>query len=587
VEEKLVYEHTFPLRHHWWIDSGIIGLYNIAGQLKDSNSQYHSIHYSVNMQELIFQAPSQQTLKDFLDSCYEELANRYWNVSTRKQREANELVIYDKNTNQFGLIPRRSPTPIPGLFTKGSSYRAENEEYAKLSMKMQERVDTFLLENQKTLWGAKKRLLYDSPVCHPIIQLFPNKGTRTTCCICGQENICSEVSQPSFLLFASPTATLSFNSEGKKPDKICWECQFLSKFAVEAAYYKQRIKDRKPENLFILQMTTSHAEKLINSHMFLNAQANVRQFDEENHLSNIGTTKSDNRLLYYAKLPYEFLWAFFHDSYESLRIEAEEHAQSAEELTMLCIKPVIETPLQIYLLVIGYKGQTFMIKEIIAYSETAYAFRLLHSFHEEFAQDHKFLFKVFRDLYLPNEGKAFDISNNLWRNRILQRVLQKKDILQQMESFAFRKSLKDDFPFLGNLLNFTQSYQLKIKEGIGMTQDQVDVAVNLGRQIVLSARDIAKDISGSNFDRVKGDLFTLRKTRTVTDFLEQLNRIQFRYNIVVSNQILGGILEKVTFDDFKSYCLLGALNTYNNFKRSKGKKDDEETRDENQEDKGE
>lgn len=443
----MVYEHTFPLRHHWWIDSGIIGLYDIAGQLKDSNSQYHSIYYSVNMQGLIFQAPTQETLKDFLDSCYEELANRYWNVSTRKQRETNDWVIYDKDTDQFRLSPRRNPTPIPDLFKKGTSYRGEREEYEKLSLEMQKRVDTFLQENKKTLWGTKKQLLYDSQVCHPIIKLFPQKGKKTTCCICGQENICSEVSQPSFLLFASSTATLSFNSEGKKPDKICWECELLSKFAVEAAYYKKRIKDGKQENLFILQMTTSHVEKLINSHMFLSAQSTVRQFDEENYLSNIGTIKSDNRLLYYAKLPYEFLWAFFHDSYESLRIEAEKHAQSAEEMTMLCIKPVIETPLQIILLMIGYKGQTFILKEIIAYTETAYAFRLLHSLHDESAQDHKFLFKVFQDLYLLNEGKASDISNNLWRNRILQRVLQKKSILQPIESFAFRKSLKQDFPY--------------------------------------------------------------------------------------------------------------------------------------------
>jgi len=70
-------------------------------------------------------------------------------------------------------------------------------------------------------------------------------------------------------------------------------------------------------------------------------------------------------------------------------------------------------------------------------------------------------------------------------------------------------------------------------------------------------------------------LFALRKTRTATDFLEQLNRIQFRYNITISNQILGGILEEsgVSFADFKSYCLLAALNTYNNFKRPKETKE--------------
>ena len=101
-----------------------------------------------------------------------------------------------------------------------------------------------------------------------------------------------------------------------------------------------------------------------------------------------------------------------------------------------------------------------------------------------------------------------------------------------------------------------------------MNKEQVDIAVKLGQQIVISA----KDASTGNFDRVKGDLFALRKTRTVTDFLEQLNRIQFRYNITVSKQILGGILAEPDFShedfkDFKAYCLLGALNAYNNYKR--------------------
>lgn len=108
-----------------------------------------------------------------------------------------------------------------------------------------------------------------------------------------------------------------------------------------------------------------------------------------------------------------------------------------------------------------------------------------------------------------------------------------------------------------------------------MTKEQVGIAVNLGRQIVISAKEATKDSAESNFDRVKGDLFSLRKARTVTDFLEQLNRIQFRYNISVSNQILGGILEEpgISFADFKSYCLLAALTAYNNYKRPRAPKD--------------
>lgn len=565
--EEATYTHTFSLRHQWWFDSGLVGLYYIATKVRDRNPVTGSILCLTDAHGLTFHAPSKEVLKEFLDSCYGELADKYWNVSTRKQQESKDLVIYYKDTDELDTIPRRNPTPIPGLFTKGSSFRADAQEYGKLSAEIQKRIDSFLEEHHKTLWGNKKRLLYEPPVCHPQIELFPARGKKTTCCVCGQESICSNVSQPSFLLFASSTATLSFNSEGKKPDKICWECEFLSKFAVDSAHYKSS-----DDNLYILQIAAGHAKKLIDCHAILGSQSAVRQVDRDNYLSNIGTYKVANRLLYYARLPYELLWAFFHDTYSLLRAEAETRAKSMDELTTFCTKPFIETPLHLILLMISSKGQTFMLKEIIAYTETAYVFRLLHSFRERLSADYKFMNKVFQDLYLPvKKDKPFDLSNYLWRNRILQQVLQKKPILQNVEQLAFRKSLIQEFPYVGSLLEFTRYYQLIIQEGRGMTKEQVEVAVNLGRQIVISAKEAAKDVSDSNFDRVKGDLFTLRKARTVTDFLEQLNRIQFRYNITVSNQILGGILEEpgVSFADFKSYCLLAALNTYNNYKRPK------------------
>jgi len=568
--QEPTYVHIFSLRHHWWFDAGLVGLYYIAAKVKDRNPTYGSIMCLADAHGITFHAPSKEILKEYLDCCYGELAERYWNVSTKKQQESKDLVIYYKDTDKLDTIPRRNPTPIPGLFTKGSSFRADAEEYGKLSPDMQKRVESFLEENHKTLWGNKKRLLYEPPVCHPKIELFPARGKKTTCCICGQETVCNDVSQPSFLLFASPTATLSFNSEGKKPDKICWECEFLSKFAVESAHYKSS-----DDNLYILQMTAENAQKLIDRHNILGSQSTVRQLDMDNFLSNIGTQKADNRLLYYARLPYELLWAFFHDTYRLLREEAETRAMSMDELAIFCTKPFIETPLQLILLMISSKGQTFILKDIITYTETAYVFRLLHSLKERFSVDHKFLYKVFQDLYLQGEGKAFDLNNHLWRNRILQQILQKKPILQNVEHLAFRKSLQQTYPYIGNLLECTRHYQFIIQEGCGMTKEQIEVAVNLGRQIVISAKEAAKNITDSNFDRVKGDLFALRKARTVTDFLEQLNRIQFRYNITVSNQILGGVLEEpsVPFADFKSYCLLAALNTYNNYKRPKETKE--------------
>jgi len=72
--------------------------------------------------------------------------------------------------------------------------------------------------------------------------------------------------------------------------------------------------------------------------------------------------------------------------------------------------------------------------------------------------------------------------------------------------------------------------------------------------------------------KIKGDLYQLRKSRTKTDFINQLNNLQFRYGIAVSKNILDGILEEVDFEDFRAYCVLGALNVYN-AKNNKDKED--------------
>lgn len=106
-----------------------------------------------------------------------------------------------------------------------------------------------------------------------------------------------------------------------------------------------------------------------------------------------------------------------------------------------------------------------------------------------------------------------------------------------------------------------------------MNREQIDVAVKLGKQIVNQAYKESGE-SKEVLKRIKGDLFTLRKTRTVTDFIIQLNTLQFRYGISVSNSILEGILDEVPFEDFKGYCIMGALNSYNYFNLSSKEKED-------------
>jgi len=119
-----------------------------------------------------------------------------------------------------------------------------------------------------------------------------------------------------------------------------------------------------------------------------------------------------------------------------------------------------------------------------------------------------------------------------------------------------------------NMLQFAVNYEIQIKEDV-MKKEQIETAVNLGKQIVIQAlQQESEDKMKENIlKKIKGDLFVLRKSRTKADFLTELNNLQFRYGITVSSKLLDGILEEVDFEDFRAYCIMGALNVFNSNSR--------------------
>ena len=89
-----------------------------------------------------------------------------------------------------------------------------------------------------------------------------------------------------------------------------------------------------------------------------------------------------------------------------------------------------------------------------------------------------------------------------------------------------------------------------------MEQKLIDIAVSLGETIGKSIGSIGK--------KGKGDLFRLRKTRKPENFLNEINRIQMKYGASVTADLYnkGHDFEK-NFVEFKQFCMISALNTFN------------------------
>ena len=594
--EVMVIQHTFKARGHWWFDSGLMGLYFIA---KDKTTleaeRWPDVKVVLDFDGLSIEAPDDR-MTPFLESCYEELASNWWNRSTKKQKENPELVCYDQEKKELFCLPKRMPTPVPALSVSPKSWRGDAEAFEDLSASLQEEVTAYLKEHKKSLWTTKKKLCYEQPVCHPQLDVFPKvrRGGGAVCSVCGQTSVCDRVSQTSFPLFSSQSATFSFNSDLGSPDLICWECQLLGKFAVHASYYK--VAD---SLTYIMQLNSGDLRALKDAHLTFGIPSPLRLLleDDKIYFYNFG---EKSRILQNARLSYEVLWGFYLAAYELVLKNQQKRRNETRALEGSDEDEIDEESLRrtaalnVVLAALDSKGNTFITKEVVTYTDTAYLFRLIGFIKkyirteapEAMAQDlGRFFERLFEDLELPNPQKSHDPMNGMDRNGLLRCVFEKKSIVCRVESFVFKKSLAVDYPSFGRILFFVMAYELVAhcrdseegeKRGMakGMTKGQIALATKLGAQIVLAAKEaLVKEGEGlESMKAVKGDLFALRKTRTATDFLEQLNRLQFRYGIVVNKEIAAGVFadlaeDDVPFEEFRAYCMIAALNAYNNVMR--------------------
>ena len=157
-------------------------------------------------------------------------------------------------------------------------------------------------------------------------------------------------------------------------------------------------------------------------------------------------------------------------------------------------------------------------------------------------------------------------SKTIVRNRICERILRKQSIVELVEPHVFRIN-KSKIQYIKPINDFVILYEKIIKEeGVKMNQEIIDTAVSLGKTIGKSV--------GPSGKKGKGDLFRLRKTRKPEDFLNEINRIQLKYGALVTADLYNkGQYFSDNFTEFKQFCMIAALNTFNAENREEKNKD--------------
>lgn len=548
-------ELSFPKLNHFWLDSGLLGL---AVLLREVDSD---IEKTIGEEGLRLKG-SVNVVKKALDEAYELLINRYYNLSTKKQMDntISYNFYYDSKGDKFVAFPKKKSVGIADLICDdaprptGSSIKWTKEEKREILINgktikrnrgilppshahLQNRIDEFLDRNGLDV--TTKGLLVDGPnaVCPKVtITVKTSAKLKGHCYFCGENSpYLEDAKQTIFPFITGSSGLLNFNALCGRPEKVCWKCAFLGKFVPVNGFYLSQ-----GYNFFAFFPYSVSFEKMLDVYAPLQDAKYEDPTLFKNFRHPLGFEKFEGG---YFQKPFEVAFAFLFTLYKKVLL----HQKSDEDEGVLnweemCDFAFSKAPLEFVVLHAESKGQTSMGKMVWPFRDSAYFFRLIKEI-EEHQINIKEVMRLLIDFSQKNESRT------IARNRICERILKKQPALDLIETHVF--SIENNY--IKPLVDFVLNYEnLVRKEGKGMTIEEQEAAVTLGKRIGVVVGKEGK----------KGDLFALRKARRKSDFLNELNRLQFKCKLTVPPDVYEGKLTDLNFVEFKQFCMIAALNSF-------------------------
>ncbi|MCL0074891.1 hypothetical protein M1N53_01885 [Thermodesulfovibrionales bacterium] len=548
-------EITFPKLNHFWLDSGLLGL---AIMLRGVNCDIEIAESDIG---LTLKGP-EDAVQDALKNAYGLLVKHYYDLSTKKQKDdtTSYNFYYDSKKDKFVAFPKKKSVGIAEfIFNKaprptGTSVKWTKEEKREILINgkmtkrnrgilppshvhLQKRMDEFLDENGLDV--TTSGLLVDGPnaVCPKVtIAVKATTKVKGHCYLCGENSpYLEDAGQTIFPFITGSSGLLNFNSMSSKPEKVCWKCAFLGKFVTVNGFYLTQ-----GDKLLAFFPYSVSFEKMLDVY----APLQDARYNDPNLFKNFQHPLGfENYADGYFQKPFEVTFAFLYTLYKKVIL----HQKNDEDEGILnweemCNLFVSKAPLEFVVLHAESKGQTSMGKMVWPFRDSVYFFRLIKEL-EKGSVNIKEVMRFLIDFTQKNENRI------LVRNRVCERILKKRSTLDLIESHAF----SIDNTYFKPLFDFAIEYEPIVrKEESGMNIEEQETAVTLGKRIGMVVGKEGK----------KGDLFRLRKARRKTDFLNELNRLQFKCKLTVPPDVYEGKLSDSNFIEFKQFCMIAALNSF-------------------------
>lgn len=541
-----------------FISAGIIGLYKYCQKRK---KEKNDLEFEILDNQLKIKS---NNLEKVLKELYYDMGKEIYDTSTKKQKAKNEGFYYDENKDDFirfpkvkttgfaSLIHDAQPTPL-GKFVNLNDKKKNGKVIQKglesINNKLYQRIIEFSKKHRIVL--GKKIWFNDRNTATPNLEKMNIEKGNQQCFICGKSYKKTYVSKSYSPFIGGTSAPRNFVSMTKGTEKICWKCFYLQRFSPLNTFYYSDFKNNKM-NIFIFINNSLIGMKKMHLNFlrdFLYPRDVLIDNNYSRNFSIYNFEKTDTKI--YFNLFSEQLLLLLYTIYkkiEKLKIKKSD----LDEIFQ--IEYEIEYNTEIFYFQAKKFSSTMRPVSVNSFNKMHYIFQLFRAIDANL----NFYFLLLELLIAKDEGNM-KIDRATLRNEWAEKVLNLKSTIFTLEKLVWNNfSKKDFYGTFDNIIDWLKIYESRINYGGNkMMNDEIrDLAIKLGSQIGFAAKNDRNPTVG------KGKLISMKKSRTLSKFLDQLISFQSRYNLVINKEILTSINED-NFDYFRQFTIISALNSFN------------------------
>ena len=565
---EAITEIEFKRTGHFLLDNGIVALdYYLERFRREAESEI-SYHFELEPQRLTLSCETQQDLFQILEEVYYFMGKEVYDTPTEFKESEYSNAYYDEEEKKFVRFPKMNTYGLGNLLTNNAAGKTKIDQNTrrKKELKKEQPEVVHLFEQYFENQGIKlqQQLYFNEPYVKTTRFDLKEKHLRPgskKCYLTGEgfrELVSTKNTSPFFLIS-------SFNSFTKENDKpISWKAMYISRFAPQRSLYQYH----KGMNLSVFLYDSGSLTQLreisrINAKVVLPRESQIAK----KYLTNINLEEfqiDKTGLVGLKDTLFGLIYAFYR---VLLRSQLEEREMQKDELDDIFDELSIEhQPIAIAYLHAKKYASTMRPDEFEYLDDFKFQVRLMHHLEKNGVE----IIPLMHGLVLKKRATDDYATERLFRSHVISAILAGQSLLDYWEDLfetAFGQLLSSGSRGrqYASLMKMLTLYEPIIYFGgnKAMTPELQQRALNLGKSIGQSIlNDDPNESKQSNAKAGRSYIIALRKARTMDQFLDEVTRVQFRFNVSVANDILTEINEK-NWKPIKQFAVISALNQLN------------------------